>query len=434
MSMNFKPEDRIVCFKAEDEEMGRHIQKVLEPHLEEMILFTYQNGAKPLEKMPPELMAAEKFKFSKITRGDFDESYLRAQGRIAQRLAHSIDFFDYMFGYHAYATALVTTLINNIPKKFENQRDRYVKLVLRAVFTDAAVTLYHFFNVANEDAAKKREDLATAFDSDVRASFEQMQSAIQSVAGIVTQLVDETRKVRAAVSNNGSAPDQVQANVQSVAAAAEELSSTIRDISSRVDANSDSIESIARNVQAVVQTNDQLLEVTDEISKVTGLINGIASQTNLLALNATIEAARAGDAGRGFAIVAAEVKKLAQDTSNATEKIAGNITQLQETVAQISQALQDVSENVGEVSEGAVHISQAVRQQEESSAEIAGNAERSSIAVMELAENAAMTDQVAMESERLAGQTTHLIDDTTAQVKRLDTAMTKFLGALREAS
>lgn len=432
--MDFKPEDRIIRFSTGDSEMGQHIREMLEPHLEDMINFTYQNGTKPVDVLPPELMAAEKFKFGKIVPGHFDAQYLGAQEKISERLAQSIDFFDYMFGYHAYATSLVTTLINNMPKKFESQRDAYVKLVLRSVFTDAAVTLWHFFRVAQNDAAKQREELAQAFDAEVRSSFESMRETIDSVAQMAKSLGDETRRVRESVSGSNTAPDQVQANVQSVAAASEELSATIRDISGSMETNSSHIDRIARNVEDVVGTNTRLMEVTGQISSVTGLINGIANQTNLLALNATIEAARAGEAGKGFAIVAQEVKKLAQDTSQATERIADNIAQLEQTVAVITEALGDVNSSVNEVTEGAAHIAEAVRQQEQSSSEIAGNAENSSVAVRLMAENAGMTSQVAAKSERLAVDTVDAVRMTNEHVARIDEAMTRFMSALRQAS
>ena len=432
--MDFKPEDRIIRFTPDDSEMGRHIQHMLEPHLEEMIHFTYQNGAKPVEHMPPELLAAEKFKFSKIMPGDFDEQYLGAQAKISKRLARSIDFFDYMFGYHAYATSLVTTLVNNIPKKFEDQRDAYIKLVMRSVFTDAAVTLWHFFRVAQDDAAEQREALANAFNDEVRGSFDAMRETIGSVAQMAETLGAETRKVRESVSSTNAAPDQVQANVQSVAAASEELSATIRDISGSMITNSGHIDRIASNIEDVVGTNTRLMEVTGQISSVTGLINGIASQTNLLALNATIEAARAGEAGKGFAIVAQEVKKLAQDTSQATERIAENISQLEQTVSLITEALGEVNSSVGEVTQGTAHIAEAVRQQEESSSEIAGNAESSSVAVRLMAENAGMTSEVAAKSEQLAVETVDAVKQTNDHVARIDEAMGRFMTALRQAS
>ena len=86
---------------------------------------------------------------------------------------------------------------------------------------------------------------------------------------------------------------------------------------------------------------DGLSSAAEKIGNIIQLIQAIASQTNLLALNATIEAARAGDAGKGFAIVASEVKNLASQTAQATEQIASQLATIQsatgETVTAISQ-------------------------------------------------------------------------------------------------
>ncbi|MHA1730247.1 MAG: methyl-accepting chemotaxis protein, partial [Promethearchaeota archaeon] len=92
------------------------------------------------------------------------------------------------------------------------------------------------------------------------------------------------------------------------------------------------IEEINSNTIEITDVIVTLQEKTKNIHKTTGLISNIASQTNLLALNAAIEAARAGDAGRGFSVVAEEVRRLADDSKNAAEQINKIISSIRESV------------------------------------------------------------------------------------------------------
>ena len=94
-------------------------------------------------------------------------------------------------------------------------------------------------------------------------------------------------------------------------------------------------------VSGFEQRRGTLTDALHAVGRITGSIGAIATQTNLLALNATIEAARAGDAGRGFAVVAGEVKKLAQDTQQATGNIAKTLHRLDEEVGAIADEMRD---------------------------------------------------------------------------------------------
>ncbi len=212
-----------------------------------------------------------------------------------------------------------------------------------------------------------------------------------------------------------SAAEEMSVNMDSVAAAMEQASTNVETVAEGASDMNKSIENVSSNSiktrdvtkKAVAQAEkasgriSQLGKAAEEINKVTDTINNISSQTNLLALNATIEAARAGDAGKGFAIVANEIKDLASQTAGATQDIAQNIQAIQEeitgTVTEIKQISDIISQIDTFVSEAAV----AIESQSETTGNIAANISQVSQGIQEVNENinqsSSMSGQVAMD-------------------------------------
>jgi methyl-accepting chemotaxis protein len=108
------------------------------------------------------------------------------------------------------------------------------------------------------------------------------------------------------------------------------------------------------------------------------LIRRVAAQTNLLALNATIEAARAGDMGRGFEIVAAEVKSLARETSRATDDISERILAIQTSALHVGSAMKVLSTKIDEIEHFASDVASAMAEQSHATADISHNIESAS--------------------------------------------------------
>jgi methyl-accepting chemotaxis protein len=125
-------------------------------------------------------------------------------------------------------------------------------------------------------------------------------------------------------------------------AALDELHGSSRQFAADVSVASGALDLARSGSFQIIGQNGQLIDISDRISGVVDVIRGIAKQTNLLALNATIEAARAGDAGRSFAVVAGEVRKLADNSRDATA-----------TIDEIVAEIRDVTEATDEVANAA---------------------------------------------------------------------------------
>ena len=189
-------------------------------------------------------------------------------------------------------------------------------------------------------------------------SGEQRRKEIADLAGSLETSVAEIAK-------------RATSSAQAVASAAEQLSASISDISTRVtratQSSSKAYEDASRTNTAV----QSLVAAADRIGVVVKLINDVATQTNLLALNATIEAARAGDAGKGFSVVANEVKSLAKQTASATEDIAAQISSVQHEAKLAVAAITSIQRTTQDVREVTADIASAVVQQDSATKEIA---------------------------------------------------------------
>jgi methyl-accepting chemotaxis protein len=171
----------------------------------------------------------------------------------------------------------------------------------------------------------------------------------------------------------------------------------------------------------------KLGSAADRIGEVIGIIQAIAAQTNLLALNATIESARAGEAGRGFSVVASEVKSLANQTASATQEIAGQISSIQSAVAEASQALTEANKIVDELSQIASAVAITADQQNQAVASITTGVNRASAQACLGAEAMRHLSGISSNARGNAAQVKELADRLALAGQILESEVREFL-------
>ncbi|RMF17558.1 MAG: methyl-accepting chemotaxis protein, partial [Gammaproteobacteria bacterium] len=306
------------------------------------------------------------------------------------------------------------------------------------------------FEMHAHEAQSTNDELVALHNNMVRMkdSLAGLLSEVSTTASALASQAEELSVIATQTRNN---VQEQQQQTQAVASAVTELSASSREVAQATeaakhaaqDANSESqgglrtlerllksMDTLSEHVSLTAGVVTQLTQDSSQIGEVLEVISSIADQTNLLALNAAIEAARAGEQGRGFAVVADEVRTLAQKTQESTEEIRSVVEALQNRTGQahtrmadsqaqteqartesehVAQALQAIAEQADSIAEQNIQVAAAVNQQEQAIEEISRSINEIDGRTGETAEAVNQTSESSNELARLAARLNELV-------------------------
>lgn len=318
-------------------------------------------------------------------------------------------------------------------------RNQYFRRILEHGLPGTLRSSAQTINAATESVARKMGDFSTIAHSLEKALEEVVSGisgdvrALENAADAMGQAVAMAREEASAAV---AASEQNAQSAQTISAASEEMSISIREISEQVTRASNGATDTANQATESEATVQNLVVMAKKIADVLGIIEDIAAQTNLLALNATIEAARAGDAGKGFSVVATEVKQLADQTAKATVEISDQIKAIQAVTNSVAETFSSIRGQIGMVNEAATTVAAAIEEQTAASREIARGAEQSSAETANVARSVgSIGDQMQMVGEatkEVSSVTAHLSGETTRKIVDMKTRMDDFMVELKK--